>query len=284
MTPFSGDCYIATSLPAAPSPRFKPATDRCRQERREGFAMPIRTISTAASLAALLSLSLVGALAQGPGGHNQVEVKRLPNIQDKPDIWVLDFKFTPPRTITVDIPGRGRRVCWYLLYQVVNNTGEPRHFIPDFEFVTLSPPHVYHDQVLPKVQEAIQRIEDPTAHLALKNSVTIASEPIPLSKPNAIPKTVNGVAIWDDVSPQVTRYSIFVNGLSNGWSVDDRDVVRRKTLQLNFRRVGDQFRQDARDIRFVPPAEWIYRASTLKAPEPVKPADAGGAAAAGRRR
>lgn len=246
--------------------------------------MPIRTFASVASLAALLAFGLPGATAQGPGGHNQVEVKKLPNIQDKPGIWVLDFKFTPPRTITVDIPGRGRRVCWYLLYQVINNTGEPRIFIPDFELVTLDQPEpkVYHDQVLPKVQEAIKRVEDPTGHLAFKNSVTIASEPIPLSKPNAIPKAVNGVAIWDDVSPQVTRYSIFVSGLSNGWSVDDKDLVRRKTLQLNFRRVGDQFRQEARDVRFVPPAEWVYRASTLKVPEPAKSADTAGAAAAGR--
>jgi hypothetical protein len=226
-----------------------------------------------ATIAAIMALAFLATVvrAQAPGGHNEVEVKQLPNIQDKEGIWVLDFRFTPPRTITVDIPGRGRRVCWYMLYRVINNTGQPRVFIPDFELVTLDKPHVYHDQVLPKVQEAIAKIEDPTNHLEIQNSVTIANRPIPVSKPNALPKSVVGVAIWDDVSPEVTRYSIYVSGLSNGWSVDDKDVVRRKTLQLNFRRLGDKYLQDARDVRFVSPAEWVYRASTVKAPEIPKP-------------
>jgi hypothetical protein len=228
---------------------------------------------------AVVAILLVGvptAGAQVAGRYNEHEAKPRPNIQDKEGIWVLDFRFTAPRMITVDIPGRGRRVCWYLLYRVINNTKEPHVFIPDFELVTLDKPHVSNDQVLPKVQKAISDIEDPTKRLDIKNSVTIANQPIPPSKPNAAPKEVTGVAIWDDVSPEATHYSIFVSGLSNGWSVDDKDVVRRKTLKLNFRRLGDKYYQDSRDVRFVPPEEWIYRASTLKAPDataapPAKP-------------
>jgi hypothetical protein len=223
---------------------------------------------------------LLGAVpttsAQVAGRYNEHEAKPRPNIQDREGIWVLDFRFTAPRMITVDIPGRGRRVCWYLLYRVINNTKDPHIFIPDLELVTLDKPHVSHDQVLPKVQKAISDIEDPTNRLDIKNSVTIANQPIPPSKPNAAPKEVTGVAIWDDVSPEVTHYSIFVSGLSNGWSVDDKEIVRRKTLQLNFRRLGDKYYQDSRDVRFLPPEEWVYRASTLKAPEaagspPAKP-------------
>ena len=76
---------------------------------------------------------------------------------------------------------------------------------------------------------------------------------------------MTGVAIWDDTTKEqtlrdTTRFSIFVAGLSNGWSVDDNGKVRRKTLQLNFRRLGDRFYQDAREIHFVAPAEWVYRA------------------------
>jgi hypothetical protein len=218
----------------------------------------------------VLFLGVPAAWAQVAGRYNEHEAKPQPNIQDKEGIWVMDFRFTAPRMITVDVPGRGRRVCWYLLYRVINNTTEPHVFIPDLELVTIDRPHVSHDQVLPKVQEAIRRIEDPTGRLDIKNSVTIASQPIPPSKPNAAPKAVTGVAIWDDVSPESTHYSIFVSGLSNGWSVDDKDIVRRKTLQLNFRRLGDKYYQDSREIRFVPPEEWVYRASTLKAPDAVK--------------
>jgi len=96
---------------------------------------------------------------------------------------------------------------------------------------------------------------------------------------------VTGVAIWDgtpadpkardprmkDLS-DATRFSIFVSGLSNGSVVVDppgkgeAPLVRRKTLQLNFKRTGDRFQLDTRDISFVGPAEWIYRASQLRLP------------------
>src|SRR5262249_27849569 len=132
-------------------------------------------------------------------------------------------------------------------------------------------PGVYHDEVLPKVQEAIQKLEDPLDYLKIRNSVTIAAEPIPVSKADAVPKAVTGVAIWTDVNPDSNRYSIFVSGLSNGWSLaeippDNRQVIRRKVLQLNFRRLGDRYYQNSEEIRFVPPAQWIYRASSTSIP------------------
>lgn len=222
------------------------------------------------SLALLAGLVMVVSSLAQTGGYNERQVKRQPNVQDRPDIWVLDFTFKDPRMITVDVPGRGRRLIWYLWYQVANHTGEPRTFIPDFELVTLDQHGVYHDQVLPKVQEAIRRIEDPTGMLDIKNSVTIANEPIPPSSPDGPPRKVTGVAIWDDTTKDqhlqdTTRFSIFVAGLSNGWSMDDKDVVRRKTLQLNFHRPGDRYYQDPREIRFMPPGEWIYRAWPMAA-------------------
>jgi hypothetical protein len=214
------------------------------------------------------------ALAVNP---NEREVKPEANVQDGDDIsspeskvWVLDFKFKDPRVIKVDVPGRGQRVCWYLWYQVTNYTKEPRTFIPDFEFVTRDKNAIYHDEILPKVQEAIRRLEDPTDYLKIKNSVTIATEPIPPSKPNA-PRSVTGVAIWDNVDPDANVYSIFVSGLSNGWAVTDpippstKPVVRRKTLQLDFKRAGDKYLQRSEDVRFMR-SEWIYRGSQIEVP------------------
>ena len=75
-----------------------------------------------------------------------------------------------------------------------------------------------------------------------------------------------------DKAADTTQFSIYVAGLSNGWTVDDKGVVRRKTLQLNFRRFTDALHQSSQDIKFVPPTEWIYRATTLKAP--AKPGEA----------
>jgi hypothetical protein len=215
----------------------------------------------------LLSVGL--AVAQNP---NERDVKPQPNAQDSDDIskadskiWVLNFRFKDPRLITVEVPGRGRKVCWYLWYQVINYTKEPRDFIPRFELVThdkLNRPFI--DQVIPKVQEAIQKVEDPTNFYHIKNSASISMEPIPPSKPDAAPIPVTGVAIWDDVDPDSNNYSIFVSGLSNGISEDDNHIVRRKTLQLNFKRLGDRFYQDSRDIRFVSPPVWTYRATDIK--------------------
>jgi len=204
------------------------------------------------------------SMAQPPGTFNVHEIKVQSNVQDKGEIWVLDFLFKDPRLITVDIPGRGRKLCWYMWYQIVNNTGQAHTPTLDFELVTLDKPGVYQDEVLPKVQEAIQKLEDPTGFLEIKNTVTIR-RPLSPSKKDALPHTATGVAIWDNTTKELnlrdtTRFSIFVSGLSNGWSVDDNGKVRRKTLQLNFRRLGDRFYQDSREIRFVPPEEWVYRA------------------------
>jgi hypothetical protein len=221
-----------------------------------------------------LGLGLVGvAVAVNP---NERDVKPQVNVQDsddinKPDskVWVLNFRFKDPRLIKANVPGRGQKICWYLWYQVTNNTSEPRTFIPDFELVTHDRNTVHHDQILPAVQEAIRQVEDPTDMLKMKNSVTIANDPIPVSRPDATPRPVTGVAIWDDVDPDSNRYSIFIAGLSNGWAVTDPippdtdPVVRRKTLQLNFKRLGDRYQMKSEEIRFVAPAEWTYRGSKL---------------------
>lgn len=203
----------------------------------------------------------------GIGQFNERDVKKQINAKDTDQVWALDFRFKDPRLITVDVPGRGKKVVWYMWYQVVNNTKEPRTFIPDFDLVTIDKHTSHHDQVLPKAEESIKRIEDPTGYLNIKNSVTIANNPIPITKADSAPRAVTGVAIWDDIfaqEPDTTRFSIFVSGLSNGWSKDDQGIVRRKTLQLNFKRLSDRAHLDT-EVKFIAPSEWIYRATAIKA-------------------
>jgi hypothetical protein len=227
--------------------------------RRPLFAaLPVALLATVAS-------------AQAPGGgYNVVPAPPRVNVQDKEDAWVLDFQFKSVRALPdVDIPGRGRKTVWYVRYEVWNRTGTPRYFIPTFELV--SDREVFRDQVLPKVQDEIIKTEDPTGHYKVKNSVTIAAEPIPPSKADANPIYVTGVAIFPDVVekvPDLTKFTIFVTGLSNGWSEDPQThLVKRKTLQLNFRRFADARVQSSDVIRFQPPVEWIYRGTAVKAPE-----------------
>ncbi len=239
--------------------------------------------------------------AQAPRPNpNEIEVLPQRTALDADDlngpdskVWALEFKFKPPRLIKVDVPGRGQKLCWYLWYQVINRTGKPRTFIPDFELKTNDTNMLpYKDEVLPSVEEAIRAVEDPTGYLNIKNSVTISAEPIPPSRPEAAARPVTGVAIWMDPNEanpgddQKTRdakakmprlsdtnaFSIFVAGLSNGWALTDpippdtSPTVRRKTLQLNFQRIGDNITLKSEQIRFLPPAQWIYRISPLKLP------------------
>lgn len=220
---------------------------------------------------ALLLAGAIGVSAQPPTSFNQHEVQQELNVQDKSDIWVLHFNFKSPRLISVDVPGHGRKVVWYMWFQVYNPDSKPHTFYPSFELVSQdqSQAHVYHDQVSPKVVEAIRKLEDPSNAQEIKDVVSISRQPIPPSKAEAYPHKVTGVAIWyengkDRALQDADRYSVFVSGLSNGWSVDDKGVIRRKTLQLNFRRVSDiRYYQDSREIQFVPPYQWIYRASDI---------------------
>lgn len=244
---------------------------------------------TLLSIALLACLAPTGSWGQG-GGFNEREVKSEASPLDPLFVWSFDFRFKDPRIIKVNIPGRGTRICWYMWYQVINRTGKPQQFVPDFELVTLDNPAVYPDEVLPIVEEEIRKIEDPTGYQEIMNSVTISKLPIPPSPAvdKGFPRAVTGVAIWD-ASPSdpkkrgegvkdlsdTTQFSIFVRGLSNGFRVLDPvapglpPITRHKTLQIKFKRVGDRFSTDSRDIVFVPPAEWIYRAADRKI-EPIK--------------
>jgi hypothetical protein len=228
----------------------------------------------AAGLLALLAFT-GGARVDAQEGNRfnerQVPPKKTP--EDRTGIYMLDFHFKDPRVITVDIPGRGRRLVWYLWYQVSNATAEPRTFNPTFVWVGHDTDTVHKDQVLAKAQLAIQRLEDPDGIFDIKNSQTMTDRPIPVSKEFdekqqriAFPKLVTGVAMWDDINPKSTQFSVYVYGLSDGWTAvdgpDGKPIVRRKTLQLKFRRLGDEFSQNSGQIRFQG-HEWIYAPADL---------------------
>jgi len=212
-------------------------------------------------------------------------------------LWVLHFRFKDMRVVKVNIPGKGTRICWYLWYQVINYTGEPHTFIPQFELVTKDTRMNYVDQVLPAAQEQISKL---FPYDKIKNSVTIAKEPIPVSLPMADPKPVTGVATWidpyepspdDDAKERKFKegmkkladsniYTVYVTGLSNGFTTvdgdasDPRPTVVRKALRLPFRRMGDKFLMKTDAIRYQPTTDspWLYRASKIKLDAPAVPA------------
>ncbi|MCS7020397.1 MAG: hypothetical protein NZ703_02570 [Gemmataceae bacterium] len=199
---------------------------------------------------------------------------------DKPGIWTLHFRYKPIRIANLDIFEPGGRLTqatvWYLWYQVYNMSGEPQFFLPEFELVTRDLNTAHLDEIHPYLVEQINRIENPTGEPRLKvhSSIDISKRPIPPSKPDAVPITVSGVAVWTNIHRQAAgtnRFSVFVTGLSNGLAVEEsasgERIIKRKTLQINFVRPTDDKRQRTGDIipdEAAGPAErWIYRSATV---------------------
>ncbi|MFO0954270.1 MAG: hypothetical protein U0835_24550 [Isosphaeraceae bacterium] len=192
-----------------------------------------------------------------------------PNIQmvdasllprDRQGIWVLDFAFKPLRMRTVEVPGRGRRQIHYLYYRVVNHTGKPREFVPQFTVLTDTGKR-YEESVLPKAVPIIKERED--GSVPLLGAVDIAGV-IPPSTRAGVDDAVFGVALWDGIDPRADRMSIYVRGLSDGYqettpTAGGKPVIKYKTLRIDLIRRGDEHNLNEKEIELNEPAyEWIY--------------------------
>jgi hypothetical protein len=199
---------------------------------------------------------------------------------DKPGVWTLHFRYKPIRIANLEIFEAGGRLTkatvWYLWYQVYNMSGEPQVFFPEFELVTKDLNTSHLDEIHPYLVSQIDRIENPTSEPRLKvhSSIEISKRPIPPSKPDAVPITVSGVAVWTNLQRQAAgtnRFSVYITGLSNGLAVEEaangERIIKRKTLQINFVRPTDDQRQRTGDIipdETAGPAEqWIYRSASV---------------------
>lgn len=182
--------------------------------------------------------------------------------RDRKGIWVLDFAFRPLRIVTIE-DQKGRRDVHYMYYQVINKTGEPRMFVPQFTLVTDTGKR-YEDTVLPKAVDQIKLREDPTV-AKLYGAVDIMGM-VPPSTRQGVEDAVFGVAIWEGVDPHADKLTVFVRGLSDGYRMDPgatesaKAVARYKTLQVDFLRRGDQHDLHEREITLTdPPYDWTYR-------------------------
>jgi hypothetical protein len=193
--------------------------------------------------------------------YNFTTVDTTPLPKDKEGLWVLDFAFRPIRIVTVEIPGKGRRNIHYLYYKVVNRTGAPRTFVPQFIMVN-SEGKRYEDAVIPQAVPLIQNREDPT--IPVRGAVNIMGV-IPESTKKGVDDAVFGVATWDDWDAKADRYSIYIRGLSDGYKEvpdpngEGKPTVRYKTLRLDFIRRGDERNISEKEIELAdPPYDWTY--------------------------
>jgi hypothetical protein len=180
--------------------------------------------------------------------------------RDKEGIWVLDFAFKPLRIRTVEIPGKGRRPVHYLYYKVVNRTGKPRTFVPQFIMVN-EKGEKFEDQVVPQAIPLIQAREDEA--IPVRGAVDIMGV-IPPSTKQGVDDAVFGAAVWDKWDPRADRFSIYVRGLSDGYKEvpnpnGGKPIVKYKTLRIHFIRRGDERNISEKEIEFADPVyEWVY--------------------------
>lgn len=190
--------------------------------------------------------------------YQMVDAALLP--RDKKGIWVLDFSCKPLRLRTVEVPGKGRRQVFYLYYKVVNRTGAPRMFAPQFVMVN-EDQRRFEDEVVPEAVPVIRRREDES--IPVLGAVDIIGMIPPSTKPT-IDDAVFGVACWERWDPRADRFSIYVRGLSDGYVTvpaqgGGKPVAKYKTLRLDFIRHGDERNLNEKEIQFAdPPYEWVY--------------------------
>ena len=191
-------------------------------------------------------------------GYNQVSTATLP--KDREGIWVLDFAFKPLRIRPVEVPGKGRRIVHYLYYKVVNRTGKPRTFVPQF-FMVNEEGRKIEDQVVPEAIPIIRAREDQT--IPVLGAVNIMGV-MPPSTKDGVDDAVFGAAVWDTWDAKSDRYSIYVRGLSDGYKETPnpkggKPIVKYKTLRIDFIRRGDERNLSEKEIELNDPAyEWVY--------------------------
>ncbi len=176
-------------------------------------------------------------------------------------IWVLNFSFKPLRIKTVEIPGKGRRNIHYLYYKVVNRTGSPRMFVPQFIMVN-EDGKKFEDQVIPQAVPPIQAREDRT--IPVLGAVNIMGVIPASTKPN-VDDAVYGVAVWDQLGPQGRPFQYLCArtiGRLQGSARTQRRQANRQVQDLTHRLHPSGRRPECEreeNIEFNdPPYEWVY--------------------------
>jgi hypothetical protein len=264
--PKPGEKAAPKTPPAQAVPAEEPSQNAdAKAEAAEKTALPQGEVEKLESPAPIPPAELVPNLKTITVRHDKpsfntqmVNTAKLP--RDKEGIWILDFAFKPLRIRTVEIPGKGRRPVHYLYYRVVNRTGKPRMFVPQFVMVN-EEGKKFEDQVIPQVLPLIQAREDAT--IPVLGAVNIMGT-IPPSTKEGVDDAVFGAAVWDNWDAKSDRFSIYVRGLSDGYKeIPDpkggKPTVKYKTLRIDFIRRGDERNISEKEIELSdPPYEWVY--------------------------
>jgi hypothetical protein len=124
-------------------------------------------------------------------------------------------------------------------------------FFPHVVLASRELDKAYLDRVIPAAIPPIQMREMRGGKLY--DSVAISAVDIKVYKPET-PHEVWGVLTWEDIDPRVDFFSVYVQGLTNAFTLDKdaqgQILHLQKTLKLNFWRPGDTVREHEREIRY----------------------------------
>ena len=186
--------------------------------------------------------------------RSQVEAFPKPSLY--PISWELDFEHSMPKRVVVATgPAEAPRAYWYMTYTVTNNTDSEQLFLPWFDLLTNDGRVIRNDFNIPRaVFDAIKRREGARF---LQPAALVGGE-LRLGPDEA----KDGVAIWPEPTPEMGRFSIFVTGLSGETATikgpDDKPVILRKTLQLNYHVRGDEVYPGEDEVN-ENPRQWVMR-------------------------
>ena len=185
------------------------------------LTLPPRFLAALAGLFSMAVLGVVTAQAALPPEPNPIPIR-----------WQLDLDVGPLRVASVDVPGQGPMLYYFLTYTVTNNTDEDILLAPSFELATETGINVVAGQGVPAAvtREILGRLDNPL----LNDQVNMIGV---LRRGEAFAR--EGLVIWPirDVSADEAR--IYMAGFSGETtriqvidrdSGDPRDVVLRKTL------------------------------------------------------
>lgn len=163
--------------------------------------------------------------------------------------WNLDFEAGRPQAIMVpDLAGRPQWF-WFLPYQVTNNTGEDRLFIPEFTVYTDQGDIITAGQDVPStVYPAIARRLN---NDLLESPVEVVGQL--LQGPDYARESV---AIWPAFEgPDVDRFTVFVGGLSGETQTvagpDGQEILVRRTKALEYATPGNYPTPENQPVQFI---------------------------------
>lgn len=165
-------------------------------------------------------------------GLTAASVALPPEPNPIPVRWQLDLDVGPLRVASVETPGQGPMLYYFLTYTVTNNTDQDILLAPSFELATETGTNVVAGQGVPAVvtQTILDRLDNPL----LNDQVGMIGV---LRRGEAYAR--DGLVVWPVRDNEADEARVYMAGFSGETtrievidreSGDPRDVVLRKTL------------------------------------------------------